>query len=283
MPPKQQAKKPPQQVTAYFAPHTSPQRQADAILDPQTDLGEGSAAQPSGISPVDDLKNMIIDLKSTLQADIKQLANDIRKEIQGDRTAHMETKMAEYAAAHNDLADSHTQLESEMDKLKDKVADLEDRSRRNNLKLRGIPETITPPELEAYLKGLLETIMPEAPQTDLTIDRIHRIPKPKTAPEPAPRDVLTKIHFFKTKEKLLQAARKKEGWPEKYKGLQIYTEMSLVSSLMYIAIVVLVTLVRRQTGVIPVLLFGCFLLNCVSFGLWVGELKKLFGLPIGVQ
>lgn len=40
--------------------------------------------------------------------------------------------------------------------LTDKVPDLEDRSRRNNLKLWGVPETVTPPELIPLHSGSTE-------------------------------------------------------------------------------------------------------------------------------
>lgn len=51
----------------------------------------------------------------------------------GNRTDKIESKMGEYASSHNVLVDAHTAQGDEIAWLKDNVADLEDRSRRNNL------------------------------------------------------------------------------------------------------------------------------------------------------
>lgn len=47
-----------------------------------------------------------------------------------------------------------------------KLADLEDRSRRNNAILGGIPESIMPADLPKYVKELMHLIIPEvSPET----------------------------------------------------------------------------------------------------------------------
>lgn len=48
-----------------------------------------------------------------------------------------------------------------------KLADLDNRSRRNNIKLRGIPETILPVDLPRYAKELMHIIIPEVPPRDV--------------------------------------------------------------------------------------------------------------------
>lgn len=106
------------------------------------------------------------------------------------------------------------------------MSNLEDRARRNNIRVRGIPESVPPAEFEAYLLELLQTTMPEAQALELTVDRIHRLPKPKAAPDKAPIDVIQRLLFFKTKEQLLTLARKKEGWPPKFQHLEIYNDLS---------------------------------------------------------
>lgn len=52
--------------------------------------------------------------------------------------------MGEFSGAHNSLVDAHNHLEDELSSLAEKLADLEDRNRRNNIKFRGIPESIPP-------------------------------------------------------------------------------------------------------------------------------------------
>lgn len=70
-----------------------------------------------------------------------------------------------------------------------KLADLEDRSRRNNVKLWGVPETVPPEDLPKYTRDLMHTILPDASHRDIIIDRIHRIAKPPQLAASVPRDV----------------------------------------------------------------------------------------------
>lgn len=65
----------------------------------------------------------------------------------GGRVCHMESKMGEFATAHNELVDAYNEKDGKRTAIKAKLTDLEDRSRRNNIKLRGVSESISPPEL----------------------------------------------------------------------------------------------------------------------------------------
>lgn len=55
--------------------------------------------------------------------------------------------MGEFAKSHNALIDYHSALEKEVTQLAAKVLGLEDRSRRNNIRLKGIPESVSPESL----------------------------------------------------------------------------------------------------------------------------------------
>lgn len=60
---------------------------------------------------------------------------------------HVEKKMAELVKSHNTLIDSHSALEEEVTRLASNALDLEDHSQRNNIRINGIPETVTPDAL----------------------------------------------------------------------------------------------------------------------------------------
>lgn len=103
---------------------------------------------------------------------------------------------------------------------------LEDRSRRNNVKLRGVPETILPADLPRYAKELMHLVIPEASPRDVIVDRIHRIAKPSHLAASVPRDVLMRVHFYHTKEKLLMGLRDKSPLPSPYTGIQLCPDLS---------------------------------------------------------
>lgn len=144
----------------------------------------------------------------------------------GERVSHVENKMGEFSTAHNSLVDSHNQLEDELDALKAKLADLEDRNRRNNVKFRGIPESVTTAELAPYLQGLIKAVLPTTTTHDLIIDRAHRLPKPKGLPETTPRDTIARIHFFHVKEDLMLTTRKLQQLPDPYQQIKLFADLS---------------------------------------------------------
>lgn len=71
------------------------------------------------------------------------------------RTKHIEKKMAEFAKSLNALIDSYVALEEEVARLSTKVLDLEDRSRHNNIRIRGIPKSAQAESLRSFLTDLM--------------------------------------------------------------------------------------------------------------------------------
>lgn len=76
----------------------------------------------------------------------------------------------------NDLGDAYDESKEDNTWIKAKLMDLEDGSRHNNVKLRGIPESVLHNELQTYAHILMFPILPAASPIELTIYRIHRIP-----------------------------------------------------------------------------------------------------------
>lgn len=120
---------------------------------------------------------------------------------------HIEHKMGEFATSHNTLIDAHNDQDDEMEKLKAKSADLEDRSRWNNVKLTGIPESVLNTQLNKYTCNLIWASLPSVPTSEILID-IHHLPKPSYFPDNIPRDVIVRVHFYHVKDQLMTNFRK---------------------------------------------------------------------------
>lgn len=85
------------------------------------------------------------------------------------------------------------------------LEDMEDRSRRSNLRLRGIPEDAEAEDLDALVRDMFRTIL-EDPEADIILDRAHRALGPRS-PDPArPRDVVCRLHRYAQKEDILHRA-----------------------------------------------------------------------------
>lgn len=174
------------------------------------------------------LKDMMLALRASIQNSLASTLHSHKALIDdlGERVDHTETKMAEFSRAHNGLVDAHNQLEDDLQSLTAKVADLEDRNRRNNVKLRGIPESVSNAELTPFIQKMLATLLKPASERDLLIDRAHRLPKPKGVPDSAPRDVIMRVHFFNVKEDLMQFSRKHPQLPEPYQAVKVFADLS---------------------------------------------------------
>lgn len=142
------------------------------------------------------------------------------------RADHIGKKMVKFASSHNSLVDAHNDQSKDLIWLKVKVADSKDRSRRNNIKIRGVPGAIQPAQLQQYARDLKKAFLPSIPESALAVDRIHRLPKPSHLPDNIPRDVLMWVHFYNAKEQLMTSFRKNLQPPEKFSNIQLYAELS---------------------------------------------------------
>lgn len=173
----------------------------------QAEHTTSQAAFPASDAPASEntLKAMLLSLQIGLQNElctsISYLAN--RMDDIDNRTEHLENQITEVVKVHDEMVDVHEEHAEQISKLQLKVADLEDHSRRNNLKIRGVPKAVKPNDLIPYLQQLFLKTIPNLTPKDLLMDRAHRIPKPAHLPDTVPRDVLTRIYFYHIKERLL--------------------------------------------------------------------------------
>lgn len=149
---------------------------------------------PMSGQPVSDtmMKDMPLSLRESLQKDMMACIQQTKFEIQelGERVDHVDRSMCDFADNYNTLVDTHTAQAEDISWIKEELADLEDRSRRNNLKIRGITQSV-----QASQAFLFTSV-------DLTIDRIHHVPKPSFLPRVVPGDEILIIHFLQVKEQL---------------------------------------------------------------------------------
>ena len=221
---------------AKSKPRLSPEcsgGRVDMLQDSLNDTRELAApinSFPTADKPLSDtmLKDMLVSLRSSLHADMMECMRGFKADVQelGGRVDHVEQKMGEFASSFNSLVDAHNDQEDELAWLKTKVSDLEDRSRRNNVKIRGVPESVLPHQLQQYAQDLMKLLVPDLSDADLAIDRIHRLPKPSYLPENIPRDVLMRVHFFQIKERFMMSFRKNKNPLPQYDSVQLFADLS---------------------------------------------------------
>lgn len=103
------------------------------------------------------------------------------------RVENIETKMGEFATTINNLVDASEDKDQEMYGVKMKLTDIEDRSRMNNLQIRGVSESIQQADLKSFAIDMFKDILLNFSDIDFRIDRIQHLPKPEHLPSHIPR------------------------------------------------------------------------------------------------
>ncbi|CAH2225685.1 Hypothetical predicted protein [Pelobates cultripes] len=144
----------------FFAARASTPK-ATGLLDQAQDGDGGNDTLPlrtptgSHNLPVtqDFLQTCLEDMSSKILASIQSTLRELSKDVQelGDRTARVEQRVEEQTSVHNELADQVHNLQQLLNQSQRKIMDLEDRSRRQNLRIRGIPEEVSQQDLHPFL------------------------------------------------------------------------------------------------------------------------------------
>lgn len=116
--------------------------------------------------------------------------------------ATIEQRLAAVEAAQTAQASSILSQQLQMEEV-------EDRSRRNNLRLRGLPEATGMEDLAESTLAIFRDLLGEQYPPNLSFDRIHRALGPRSTDPERPRDVICRLHRYSHKELMLRAAWEK--------------------------------------------------------------------------
>lgn len=185
---------------------------------------------------VEDITSLLAEHKKDLAAEFKSSFESLTQKLDyinaaiGDHGARL-TSLEENATTTDQrctvLEDNYTALQKENDWLKEKVADLEGRSRRNNIRIVGLPENFGGPRPTTFFSEFLVEVfgrdtLPSPPE----IDRAHRSLTAKPAPGAKPRPVLLCLHRFQIKDLIIREARKKGNLSYRGHQIRIYEDYS---------------------------------------------------------
>lgn len=86
------------------------------------------------------------------------------------------------------------------------LEDLDNKGRRNNIRVRGLPEASGDENLPMILTSIFNRFLDELSTHAIKMDRAHRALKPKST-STLPRDVICCIHDYLVKEVIMTKAR----------------------------------------------------------------------------
>lgn len=143
-----------------------------------------------------------------LQTDITRLRYDMDKVR--DRTTEAERRLGEVEDSAHATSTTVSVLQQQVETLQARAEDAENRSRRNNVRLIGLPERAEGSHPELFAEQLLrEVLSPLTLSTCFVIERAHRIPTKALPPGAPPRPFIMKVLNYRDRDVILAAARQK--------------------------------------------------------------------------
>ncbi|KAL6461401.1 hypothetical protein MHYP_G00295450 [Metynnis hypsauchen] len=184
----------------------------------------------------DDIKQLLSGIKSEVSA--------LRAEILGElRSSISSLKSSLHALERNleDTGNSLTEVDSRVTTLENtcsalvkenvtiraKLDDLENRARRNNIQVIGVPEGLEGPRPTSFMESLLLDVFGSDSFTKPpAIDCAHRSLAPMPKQHKPPRPMIVRLHHFQTRERIFQLAREKGQLQFQGNGIHIYPDFS---------------------------------------------------------
>ena len=164
-----------------------------------SDSKRGNFEEDDVQMPLKLVKEFLKQQQSTLKVFLSAYMDSVKKNWQPDQVEELIT---------SDLRVKEVKVQIE--DLGNKLDDLENRSRRNNLCFEGIPESPneTWQESESKIKHLISSHMPEV-GTDFVIERAHRVGRPRS--DSKPRKIVARFLNYKDREAVFKAKKKLHG------------------------------------------------------------------------
>lgn len=148
-------------------------------------------------------------------------------EDHGQRVSSLELASEDLSQRVTDLEETINILREANAKLKAKVTDLEGRSRRQNIRILGVPELTESGSPSKFFSDLLREVFgAEILPTPPEIDRAHRSLAARPAPGQRPRPVILRLHRNQTKELIIREARQRGKLEFRGKPIRVVEDYS---------------------------------------------------------
>ncbi|CAH2274047.1 CDC42 small effector 2 [Pelobates cultripes] len=168
---------------------------------------EGSDATPEwGMADMKDIlrnlpskDDLASKLESSMQDQISSLSSEIRQV--NSRVGDLEEDRDKLLDRVQALERNQSCRDNKLLYIMRNTEDLDNGGRRNNIRIRGLPESQgTREDLHQILQSLFNKILQRPEETHILLDRAHRALRPKPIPHDSPRDVICRVHYYSEKE-----------------------------------------------------------------------------------
>lgn len=145
-----------------------------------------------------------------------------------DSIEHIETTLNSHHDSLEIMETTVSTLKDQIQKLQEQQQDLENRSRRQNLRIIGIPEDVEKGRPTDFMSGFFSEVLGDdlSGTQSVVLDRAHRALAPKPSSGGRPRAMIVRLHYFSDKARILQASRTRGELTFRGARIHIFPDMS---------------------------------------------------------
>lgn len=153
---------------------------------------------------------------SIILKEIRDFRQDVRGELSkiNSRMNEAEERIAESEERLQNAEEAMAEMLTLHEQLQLKLIDQEGRSRRENIRIYGVPEGAEgePRQVISFIEKLLMENLGFSDAAELQVERAHRAIAPKPPVGAQPRSILVKFLSFRVKEEVIKRAWQKKGF-----------------------------------------------------------------------
>lgn len=116
---------------------------------------------------------------------------------------------------------------NQIEVLSSRIDDLENRHRRNNLRLVNLPERAEGADAVRFLEKWLREVFGASLPSPVVIERAHRIGRPPAAEQRYPRVMIMKFLNFCDRQRVMEAARKMKAVTYQQHKVMFFPDFSM--------------------------------------------------------
>ncbi|KAE8580012.1 hypothetical protein XENTR_v10024271 [Xenopus tropicalis] len=144
-----------------------------------------------------------------------------------ERVKETENRISTLEETCNPLPSALTRMDTKLKSCMDKLDDYENRQRRNNVRLVGLPERTEGADPVAFAEGWLKNSLPSASFSQFyAVERAHRVPDRSPPPGGPPRPFLIRLLNFRDRDAILQAVRQSPDIMVDGKKVSVFPDFS---------------------------------------------------------
>lgn len=151
---------------------------------------------PASLPTTSDLQEMAATIQQTQRKDMAEITESLR----GLRTQmeKMDKQISANRHAIRESIQSTNEHHKQLFLIRYQVEYHDNRGRRNNLRIRGLTESVKPEDLEVVVRDIFNSFLERSPDSVIELDRVHRSIGSNARME-QPHDVICRLNNYKIK------------------------------------------------------------------------------------